>query len=207
MRNVMIQLCLCAHVPCGFTDSEGEICTNAKMTDLLYSIIHTVEMKTLIEKVQSEKSPFCLMCNLSSDYKKLPKVWQFHFLPLFDQDNKYIGTFFHAHEFLFLSPLEYVEGRQPYTVTIQQQDLFSPREWQILFFTMQRFSSKEIARRLNIVPYTVEGHLKNIYDKINVHSANQLREFCKAKGFYNYIPENLFPCSHVQFFGSIGGVV
>lgn len=137
MKLEMHEFCRHATVPCGFVDSEGKVDTNVKMTDLLYLLIHLPEMGTLIERIQTEKSPFSLMCNLPSDYSKAFTVWQFHFLPLFGHDNEYLGTFFHAHEFLFLSPLEYVDGIPPYAVTIEKPSkLFTEREWQVLFFTM-----------------------------------------------------------------------
>ncbi|HGJ5854328.1 helix-turn-helix transcriptional regulator, partial [Arsenophonus nasoniae] len=196
MKPEMIKLSLSANVPCGFSNSEGKIQTDAKMTDLLFKLIRTPEMKTLIEKVQIERSPFFVICHLPSDYNKAPKVWQFHFLPLFCSENGYLGTFFHAHEFLFLSPMEYVEGRQPYAVTTEKPNkLFTDKEWEVLFLAFQRLSLKEIARRLDIGTRTVGHHLNIIYEKADVHSACQLRAFCKSKGFERYIPVNLLPRS------------
>ncbi|QBY45984.1 LuxR family transcriptional regulator (plasmid) [Arsenophonus nasoniae] len=206
MKPEMIKLSLSANVPCGFSNSEGKIQTDAKMTDLLFKLIRTPEMKTLIEKVQTERSPFFVICHLPSDYNKAPKVWQFHFLPLFDEQKVYLGTFFYAHEFLFLSPLEYVDGMRPYAVTTEKpNDILSRREWQVLFFTMHRLSSKQIARKLGIFPSTVEFYLKAIYGKVNVHSACQLRTFCKSKGFERYIPVNLLPRSCVKSGQHVGG--
>ncbi|QBY46912.1 helix-turn-helix transcriptional regulator [Arsenophonus nasoniae] len=189
MNSEMIKFFLSGGVPCGFADSEGEINANAKMIDFLGLNKDAPEMVTLLEKIRTEKSPFFVIINLLSDFKKSPTVWQFRFLPLFGHNKEYLGTFFHAHEFLFLSPLDYVDGMQPYAVTTEQpNDILSRREWQVLFFTMHRFSSKEIGRRLNIFPSTVESHLKAIYRKVDVHSACQLRAFCKSKGFERYIP-------------------
>ncbi|WP_280632083.1 helix-turn-helix transcriptional regulator [Arsenophonus nasoniae] len=196
----MIKLSLSANVPCGFSNSEGKIQTDAKMTDLLFKLIRTPEMKTLIEKVQTERSPFFVICHLPSDYNKAPKVWQFHFLPLFCSENSYLGTFFHAHEFLFLSPLDYVDGIQPYTVTTEKPNkLFTAKEWQILFFMMQRLSLKEIARRLDIGTRTASNHLNIIYQKAEVHSGCQLRAFGKSKGFDRYIPYNFVSSRRTAF--------
>ncbi|WP_334472949.1 helix-turn-helix transcriptional regulator [Arsenophonus sp. PmNCSU2021_1] len=192
MKSEMIKFFLSSAVPCGFVDSEGEFQMNLTMSDLLHSMIFSVELKTLIERVQSEKSPFSLMCNLPADFKKSPTVWQFHFLPLFCSENSYLGTFFHAHEFLFLSPMEYVDGIKPYAVTTENTNkLFTAKEWEVLFFTIHRLSSKEMARRLDISRLTVESHLKTIYGKVNVHSACQLRAFCREKGINRYIPPRL----------------
>ncbi|HGJ5855625.1 helix-turn-helix transcriptional regulator, partial [Arsenophonus nasoniae] len=136
--------------------------------------------------------PFFVIINLVSDFNKAPKIWQFHFLPLFCSENSYLGTFFHAHEFLFLSPLEYVDGMQPYAVTTEKPNkLFTDRERDVLFLAFQRLSLKEIARRLDIGTRTTNNHLNIIYEKAGVHSACQLRAFCKSKGFDRYIPYNL----------------
>ncbi|MFS1564344.1 MAG: response regulator transcription factor [Candidatus Arsenophonus phytopathogenicus] len=70
-----------------------------------------------------------------------------------------------------------------------------------MFLTMYRFSSKEIARRLDISPKTVETHLKTIYGKTNLHSAFQLRALGKSKGFDRYIPVNMLPRSSVNAVG------
>ncbi|WGM08849.1 helix-turn-helix transcriptional regulator [Arsenophonus nasoniae] len=189
MNSEMIKFFLSSGVPSGFVDNKGKFDTNVKMMDLLPSLIYSAELKKLTERVQTEKSAFSLICNLPANFRESPTVWQFHFLPLFDDDKEYLGTFFHAHEFLFLSPLDYVDGIKPYAVTTEKPSkLFTDREWQILFFTMQRLNSKEIARRLDIFPSTVESHLKTIYRKVDVHSACQLKTFCKSKGFERYIP-------------------
>ncbi|HGJ5854335.1 helix-turn-helix transcriptional regulator, partial [Arsenophonus nasoniae] len=164
MKPEMIKLSLSANVPCGFSDSEGKIQTDAKMTDLLFKLIRTAEMNTLIEKVQTERSPFFVICHLPADFKKSLTVWQFHFLPFFCSENSYLGTFFHAYEFLFLSPMEYVEGKQPYSVTTEKpNERFTAKEWEVLFLALHRLSSKEIARRLNIGTRTASNHLNIIY--------------------------------------------
>ncbi|PAU99119.1 hypothetical protein CBG25_20545 [Arsenophonus sp. ENCA] len=192
MKSEMIKFFLSSAVPCGFADSDGKIQTNAIMTELLALNKDAPDMEDLLEKIRTEKSPFWVISNLAFDYKKPPKLWQFDFIPLLSQENGYLGTFFYAHEFLFLSPLEYVDNIQPYAVTTEKPSkLFTDKEWQVLFFTMHRFSSKEIARRLNIFPSTVESHLNTIYRKVDVHSACQLRAFCREKGINRYIPPRL----------------
>ncbi|WP_182853318.1 helix-turn-helix transcriptional regulator [Arsenophonus endosymbiont of Aleurodicus floccissimus] len=189
MKSEMHEFCRRATVSCGFADSEGEIHNNATMTELLALNKDAFEIANLLEKIRTEKSLFYVISNLAFDYKTPRKLWQIHFIPLLSQENGYLGTFFHAHEFLVLSPLDYVDGIQPYAVSTEKPNkLFTDKEWQVLFFTMHRFSSKEIARRLDVFPSTVESHLKTIYGKVNVHSACQLRIFGKSKGFERYIP-------------------
>jgi DNA-binding NarL/FixJ family response regulator len=47
---------------------------------------------------------------------------------------------------------------------------FSEREYEILTIVARGFSSEEIARMLSISPHTVISHVKNIYQKLAVHS-------------------------------------
>ncbi|HGJ5883418.1 helix-turn-helix transcriptional regulator [Arsenophonus sp.] len=207
MKPEIHEFCKHATVPCGFADSEGEIKANAKMVDFLGLNKDAPEMVTLLEKIRTEKSPFFVIINLVSDFNQSPKVWQFHFLTLFCSENGYLGTFFHAHEFLFLSPLDYVDGMQPYAVTTEKPNkLFTDRERDVLFLAFQRLSLKEIARRLDIGTRTASNHLNIIYEKAGVHSGCQLRAFCKSKGFERYIPVNLLPRSCGKAVQSVGGV-
>ncbi|HGJ5863952.1 helix-turn-helix transcriptional regulator [Arsenophonus nasoniae] len=93
---------------------------------------------------------------------------------------------------------------QPYAVTTEKPSkLFTDKEWQVLFFTMQRLNSKEIGRQLDISSQTVDVHLQSIYRKTNVHFACQLREFAKSKGFERYIPSEFI--NKGRGFVEIGG--
>ncbi|WP_158368056.1 helix-turn-helix transcriptional regulator [Candidatus Williamhamiltonella defendens] len=51
----------------------------------------------------------------------------------------------------------------------------------------QRLTYKEIAIRLDIFCQTVEGHLKSIYRKADIHSIFQLIEYSKHTGLDSYI--------------------
>lgn len=50
-------------------------------------------------------------------------------------------------------------------------DALSPRERDVLDLLAQGFSYKEIAHRLHLSPETINGYLKTVYRKLNVHSA------------------------------------
>jgi LuxR family maltose regulon positive regulatory protein len=47
------------------------------------------------------------------------------------------------------------------------------RESEILEMLSQRLQDKEIAKHLNISPTTVKSHLKNIYQKLDVHNRRE----------------------------------
>lgn len=58
MKPEMIKLSLSGNIPCGFSNSEGKIKTDVKMTNLLYLLISLPEMGTLLEKIRIEKLQF-----------------------------------------------------------------------------------------------------------------------------------------------------
>jgi len=48
------------------------------------------------------------------------------------------------------------------------------REYEVVQAIAGGFSNKHIAARLDISPRTVENHLRNIYEKLNIHTRTQL---------------------------------
>lgn len=69
--------------------------------------------------------------------------------------------------------------------------LFTKRDLDIIFWVQQRLASKEIARKLNLSPRTIENKLQLIYEKANVHSRSQFIKYCKSVGLDGHIPESL----------------
>lgn len=203
MNSLITQFCQSLTIPCGFTDAESEVYTNAAMNDILGMTVESSQVLDVFheheEVVRHKKLPLSLLSTLSTGYKEPPQPWRFDFFPRFDEKDVYEGAFFYAQPFLFLSLLEYIEGELPYPVVLSQpNDMFSDREWHVLFLSLQRLSCKEIAKWLNIAVKTVEVHLSNIYNKADVHHANQLRIFCRKKEINRYLPPKFLPSgSHV----------
>jgi DNA-binding NarL/FixJ family response regulator len=53
-------------------------------------------------------------------------------------------------------------------------DLLTSREREILQLLAERQSNKDIAQALNLSPYTVETHRRNLQEKLNLHSLAEL---------------------------------
>ena len=61
-------------------------------------------------------------------------------------------------------------------------DLLTSREREILQLLAERKSNKEIAQGLNLSPYTVETHRRNLLEKLNLHSLAELILYAVRKG-------------------------
>ncbi len=68
--------------------------------------------------------------------------------------------------------LEYFQQKP--AVTVEEEYHITKREKEILSFLMEGLSYKEIAVKCFISPETMNSHIKNIYQKLNVHSRAQL---------------------------------
>jgi two-component system, NarL family, response regulator NreC len=61
-------------------------------------------------------------------------------------------------------------------------DLLTSREREILQLVAERKLNKEIATALNLSPYTVETHRRNLQEKLNLHSLAELILYAVRKG-------------------------
>ncbi|PAV01192.1 helix-turn-helix transcriptional regulator, partial [Arsenophonus sp. ENCA] len=193
MNRTIEQFCQSLTIPCGFTDAESQDYTNAAMTDILGMTLESSQVLDVFhaheEVVRHKKLPLSLLSTLSGGYKQSPQPWRFDFFPRFDEKDVYEGAFFYAQPFLFLSLLEYIEGETPYTINLIHSDnSFSQRERQIIFCTLQRLSSKEVGKKLNLSHRTIENNLQSIYQKSGVHNGRQFRNYCRANGINRYLP-------------------
>lgn len=65
------------------------------------------------------------------------------------------------------------------TVPVSKETPLTARETEILDLIAQGYTSKEIARMLEISPYTVNTHRDNLRRKLGVHNGAQLA-YCQA---------------------------
>ncbi len=109
--------------------------------------------------------------------------------PLF-KDDKIFGIITRCRKLDFFTPDHFINNRPPDTIQFgNPSELFTDREFEVVFYTLQRLSAKEIARRTGITPRGVETHLHNIYMKAGIDNRNQLITLCRDKGYDRYVPE------------------
>ncbi|MEL7627443.1 LuxR C-terminal-related transcriptional regulator [Pectobacterium aroidearum] len=113
-------------------------------------------------------------------------------IPIFDENKLCIGTMWNARPLDTRSPLIYIDQKKPTTLkTDLTTSIFTKSELDIIFLILQRLSNKEIARKMNVSPKTIENRIYNMYQKAEAHSLPQFEEFCRHLGIDGYIPNSL----------------
>ncbi|WP_227729569.1 helix-turn-helix transcriptional regulator [Yersinia proxima] len=74
-------------------------------------------------------------------------------------------------------------------------DLFTKREWEVLFYILHSYSSKDIARKIHLSPRTVSNIIQGIYRKVGVSNKQQMVDYCYENKINNYVPQSFFEYS------------
>ncbi|TDB59054.1 helix-turn-helix transcriptional regulator [Photorhabdus khanii] len=119
--------------------------------------------------------------------EKIIQPFLVNFTPLM-KEGKCIGIVGHGKKLEIYSMYHFENNRPPDSLTFCTPDLFTDREFDIVFFALQSLSAKDIARKLDISYRTVQSRLQIIYQKIGINSLSQLKEYCRGKGYDNYAP-------------------
>ncbi|CNH90624.1 LuxR family transcription regulatory protein [Yersinia thracica] len=124
--------------------------------------------------------------------------------PLIDKNGVSQGTIFHCRPVtdIILTRLNKVDVPTSLMFTPPSK-LFTKREWEVLFYVLHAFSSKEIAKKLHLSPRSVCNITQNIYSKAGVTSKKQVIEYCYENKINNYVPQSFFEYS--GSFPLIGG--
>lgn len=113
-------------------------------------------------------------------------------LPLYHDNGHCMGIMYHmwkAKEYSLTCLHQYYDKLPPSLLLQPPSDLFTQREWDIIFLFLQKQPKKQIGKILNIAYHEVEEHRVRIYRKIGIHYSQQLEEYCRANNFEHYIPE------------------
>lgn len=141
----------------------------------------------LVEEVRERRSS--LEVNEFGPQKQL-SAYFFDKFPIFDRDDKVIGTFFFGSRAVVLNTDFYLNGGKPDSIILTKpSDIFSEAQWEIIFFLMRGLSNKQIATKLKKSVDTIKTHLKAIMTIANVNNREQLMEFINANGWASYVPE------------------
>ncbi|AHM76484.1 helix-turn-helix transcriptional regulator [Yersinia hibernica] len=116
--------------------------------------------------------------------------------PLIDENGISRGVICHGRpvEDIILTHLNKIKVPKSLIFT-PPSDLFSKREWEVLFYVIHSFSSVEIAEKLHLSSRTVCNIIQKIYNKTGVTSKRQVIEYCYENKINNYIPQSFFEYS------------
>ncbi|WP_387690816.1 helix-turn-helix transcriptional regulator [Photorhabdus sp. RM71S] len=110
--------------------------------------------------------------------------------PFYNDENECIGIIAHAWKAQDFSFTRLFYGKLPSSILFSPPtDIFTQREWDVIFLMLHKYTSKQIGRMLNISYRTVETHFSRIYKRIGVHSSRQLEEYCRTNDYDLYVPE------------------
>lgn len=87
MNSTIKQFCQSLTIPCGFTDAESEVYTNAAMTDILWMTLESSQVLNVFhereEVMRNKRLPLSLLSTLPGGYKKPPQPLRFNFFSAF----------------------------------------------------------------------------------------------------------------------------
>ncbi|QXF33488.1 helix-turn-helix transcriptional regulator [Photorhabdus luminescens] len=110
--------------------------------------------------------------------------------PFYHEDGSCIGTIYHGWQAQDFSFTRLFRGKLPANIMFQPPtDLFTQREWDVIFLFLQKYNNKQIGRMLNLSYRTVGNHISRIYQRIGAHSSYQLEEYCRTNDYDLYVPE------------------
>ncbi|HGJ5882188.1 helix-turn-helix transcriptional regulator [Arsenophonus sp.] len=131
--------------------------------------------------------------SIFSFHERKKKILQSAFVkkfPYYNQ-NEIVGTICHGRliDPLLVSRYLFKPSNAPSFLTNHPpNNLFTTEELNVLFFAMKLFTNQEIALRLGTYCCVVEQIIRQICNKIDIHSRKQLRDYGIAEGFDNYFP-------------------
>ncbi len=118
--------------------------------------------------------------------------WYCPKFPIYNREGDVIGSIFYGKKFNFLSVCDFFNNLKPSIITLSPPDnIFTEKELDVIFYALQKLSSKAIAKKLCLSAKTVENRLGIIYSRINVNSIKELVEYCQTTGLSSYVPKKL----------------
>ncbi|WP_046395127.1 PAS domain-containing protein [Photorhabdus luminescens] len=135
------------------------------------------------------------ICSLETHLFGKEKILSSYFcekMPFYHEDGSCIGVIYHcwkAKDYSLISLYQYHNKLPPSILLQPPTDLFTDREWDIIFLFLQKYTINQMGTILNLDPSVIENHINRIYHKININSTLQLEEYCRVNNLYHYIPE------------------
>ncbi|WP_445493739.1 helix-turn-helix transcriptional regulator [Photorhabdus sp. SF281] len=148
------------------------------------------EFITHDKTVMTKEDRICSLETHVYGKEKILSSYFFEKLPLYHVDGTCMGIIFHGWQAQDYSLTRLYHGKLPSSILFQPPtDLFTQREWDVIFLLLQKYTSKQMGKMLDISYRTVETHIARIYKRIGVNSSYQLEEYCRLNDYDLYVPE------------------
>ncbi|MER2471457.1 helix-turn-helix transcriptional regulator [Photorhabdus laumondii] len=133
------------------------------------------------------------ICSLETHLFGKEQILSSYFLakyPLYHENGSCMGVIYHGWQAQDFSFTRLFRGKLPASIMFQPPtDLFTQREWDVIFLILHKYTNKQIGIMLNISYRTVENHISRICKRIGLHSSRQLEEYCRTNDYDLYVPE------------------
>ena len=70
----------------------------------------------------------------------------------------------------------------------QPTDLFTEKEWDVLFYLLRSIKVKEIAFRLDVSTIAIRKRLERMYLKVGIFDLKSFIDYCLTQSWDKYIP-------------------
>ncbi|QXF33495.1 helix-turn-helix transcriptional regulator [Photorhabdus luminescens] len=141
------------------------------------------------QKVMEKEERVCSLETNTYGKKQILSSYFFEKSPIY-HDSNCMGIIYHGWQAQDFSFTRLFRGKLPASIIFQPPtDLFTQREWDVIFLLLHKYTNKQIGKMLNISYRTVETHISRIYKRIGVHSSYQLEEYCRTNDYDLYVPE------------------
>ncbi|WP_336798070.1 helix-turn-helix transcriptional regulator [Erwinia aphidicola] len=147
----------------------------------------------MVEKVKDRVTSIGIQRFDGHDYLQ---AWYTEKVPLMDEVGNVLGVIPHCRpvEAIFITRLAKIKVPTSLVFT-PPTELFTDKEWEIIFYICQSFTPKMIEAAIGVPNRTVEDILCRIYKKSGVGNKRGLIDYCIEHGFNNFIPQSIFQSS------------
>lgn len=144
------------------------------------------------ENVMTRRKKECIIQTCYNFKKKEHTPYLFEKSPLYNKDGEVQGVIYHGRE-LYLFEKHDLWRKTDVSVCkfTPPNDLFTKKECLIIYWLLQRLSSKEIAQKLHLSSRTVDNRINILFGKAGVNTRATFIDYCMTAGFANYIPFEL----------------
>ncbi|MFZ4835717.1 helix-turn-helix transcriptional regulator [Rouxiella sp. Mn2063] len=126
------------------------------------------------------------------------KSFYFESMPLYNKNAEKIGVITRAKELISITPQHFIFknkiGRFNFS---EPDDLFTKKEWEIIYLLLSGLSEKEISQTLNRSLRTIKFHKNNIFEKTQCHSIQNFKLKARKKQWDYYIPPSFVTSQYI----------